>query len=228
MAKKVKERELDEDVLEQEAGKEGSVEDFITENRNLLLVVAAIVVLLVGGYSFYRYSQRAKNGEAQEEMFQAVYFFEQDSLAMSLRGDGQYLGFEDIVDEYKGTDAANLATYYIGMIYLKQGDLDTGIDYLKKFRTGDNMLSMAAYMALGFAHEDLGDPIKAASYFEQAAKTPGENAQTTPTMLLNAARNYETAGEPAKARKLYEQIKADYPTSSEGISIDKYLGRVAP
>lgn len=227
MAKKAKERELEENILDQEEAKTVSAESFVSENRNLLLVVAGVLVLLIGGYSFYRYSQRAKNTEAQEEMFQAVYYFEQDSLDKALRGDGQYLGFEDIADEYSGTDAANLSTYYLGMIYLKQGDLDTGIDYLKKFDTGDNMLSMAAYMALGFAYEDLGDPEEAASYFERAARTPGENDQTTPMMLMQAARNYEAAGKPAEARKIYERIKSEYPTSSEGISIDKYLGRVA-
>jgi len=227
MAKKVKERELEADILDQEEGKEVSVESFITDNRNLILVVAGIIVLVLGGYSFYRYNQRAKNTEAQEEMFQAVYYFEQDSLEKALRGDGQYLGFEDIADEYSGTDAANLATYYLGLIYLKQGDLDTGVDYLKQFKTGENMLSMAAYMALGFAYEDLGDPSEAASYFERAARTPGENSQTTPMMLMNAARNYEAAGEPGKARDIYQKIKSEYPTSSEGIAIDKYLGRVA-
>ncbi|GAB4402932.1 MAG: hypothetical protein OHK0039_01420 [Bacteroidia bacterium] len=229
MAKKVKERELEEELIEQKEEVKGSasIEELVNANRNILLVVLGIILLIAAGYGFYRYTLQSKGTEASEEMYQAVYYFEQDSLDKALRGDGQNLGFEDIADEYKGTDAANLATYYLGIIALRQGDADTGIDYLKQFKKGDNMLSMAAYMALGFAYEDQGDPGQAASYFVKAAETPGENEHTTPTMLLHAGRNYEAAGQPDRARQLYQRIKDEYPTSSEGINIDKYLGRVA-
>ena len=42
-------------------------------------------------------------------MFQAVYYFEADSLDRGLNGDGNNLGFLDIIDEYGITDAANLS-----------------------------------------------------------------------------------------------------------------------
>jgi hypothetical protein len=42
-------------------------------------------------------------------MFQAVYYFEADSLDKALNGDGNNLGFLEIIDEYSVTDAANLA-----------------------------------------------------------------------------------------------------------------------
>ena len=37
---------------------------------------------------------------------------------------------------------------------------------------------------------------------------------------------YETDGNAAEAEKAYQQIKDDYPMSSEAYDIDKYLGRV--
>jgi hypothetical protein len=55
-------------------------------------------------------------------MFQAVRYFESDSLNLALNGDGNNLGFLQIVEDYSGTKAGNLANYYAGVIYLKQGN----------------------------------------------------------------------------------------------------------
>ena len=230
MAKNKKDPELEEVDYEEVAGSESNQQpaeeqDFITRYRNLLLAGVGIVALVVVAFFFYRDMQRQKHLDASREMFQAIYYFEQDSLDLALNGSGQFLGLLDIIDDYSGTDAANQARYYVGVIHLKKGELETGVDYLKDFSTGDNMLSMAAYMALGFAYEDLGDPAQAASYFERAANTPGENESTTPTMLLHAAQNYEAAGDAGKALELYREIKQSYPLTTEGLNVDKYIGR---
>ncbi|MEM7370641.1 MAG: tetratricopeptide repeat protein [Bacteroidota bacterium] len=229
MAKKVKARAKEaakaaEIEIEEESR---SLDTFIQENSKLLLVGLGVIALLVVGYLFYLNNLGQQNLEANTEMFRAVKEFERDSLDKALTGGGQFLGFEEIAEVYSGTEAANLATYYIGIIYLRKGELETGIDYLESFSKSDNMLSASAYMAMGFAEEDLGNSAKAASHFEKAARTPDENDSTTPTMLLNAGRNYEAAGQLSKALNLYEEIKEEYPLSSEGINIDKNIGRVS-
>ena len=45
-------------------------------------------------------------------------------------GEGKY-GFLDIVDEYSGTKAANLANYSIGMSYLNLKEYGNAIMYLE-------------------------------------------------------------------------------------------------
>ncbi|MEM7655391.1 MAG: tetratricopeptide repeat protein [Bacteroidota bacterium] len=228
MAKKVKDREQDAEPIEQEMEEGGnSFESFVSENQRLLLLAVGILILLGGGYAFYKYNQAEQNVEANAEMFQAVKEFERDSLDKALNGSGNFMGFEEISSTFSGTKVANMADYYTGIIYLRKGDLQTGVEYLEKFDKGDDMVSMAAYAALGFAYEDLGDPSKAAGFFEKAARTPEENESTSPNMLLQAGRNYEAAGNASKAKDLYETIKEDYPNSSEALNIDKYLGRVS-
>ena len=228
MAKKLKARAKEAKVAEVEIEEESrSLDSFIQENSKLLLVGLGVIALLVVGYLFYLNNLDQQNLEANTEMFRAVKEFERDSLDKALNGSGQFLGFDEIAEVYSGTEVANLATYYIGIIHIRQGNLEDGIDYLKSFSKSDNMLSSSAYMAMGFAYEDLGDPSEAANYFEKAARTPGENEHTTPTMLLNAGRNYEAAGQASKALSLYKEIKEDYPQSSEGINIDKNIGRVS-
>ncbi|MEO1449163.1 MAG: tetratricopeptide repeat protein [Bacteroidota bacterium] len=228
MASKAKVREQEAEVIEEVLEEGGSsIDTFIAQNKNLLLVGVGVILLIIGGLAFFNYTKEAQNTEAHAEMFRAVKYFEVDSLDRALNGDGGMLGFLDIENDYSGTAAANMAKYYIGIIYLKQGNTDDGIEYLESFSKGDDFLSMGAYTALGFAYEDQGDASKAASLFEKAARTPAENDKTTPTMLLNAGRNYEAAGNPGKAKSLYQEIKDEYPFSSEGLNIDKYLGRVA-
>ena len=67
---------------------------------------------------------------------------------------------------------------------------------------------------------------KAAATFEKAAKK-ADNAVLTPNYLLQAGLIYEAMEQPAKALKLYKQIKAEYPGSQEGGSIDQYIIRVS-
>lgn len=228
-AKAAKVKAKDEEVLDKEVEGEGgfSIEEFVSENRNLVIVGVVILAIVVGALVGYNAMQKGKNTEAHAEMFQAVKYFESDSLNLALNGDGQYLGFYDIVEDYSGTSAANMANYYIGIIKHRQGDLEGSKDYLEKVSTGDNLLSMSSLMALAFVYEDLGNPEKAASLFEKAAYTPGENDSFTPTMLLNAGRNYEAAGNPGKALSAYQKIKDEFPTSTEAQSIDKYIARVS-
>ena len=83
------------------------------------------------------------------DMFQAQQYFDQavvggvqsDSLYnMSLNGGEGKFGMLDIISEYKGTDAANLANYYAGMAYLNINDYTNAIEYLSNFSSDDDML----------------------------------------------------------------------------------------
>ena len=55
-----------------------------------------------------------KENEAKAQMWMAEQYFERDSFNLALNGDGNYLGFLDIIEEYGITKSANLANYYYG------------------------------------------------------------------------------------------------------------------
>jgi len=74
----------------------------------------------------------------------AQKYFEQDSLNKALNGDGQNPGFLDIIDEYSMTNASNLANYYTGLIFLKQGKYQDAINYLEKFDSDDEFVGPMA------------------------------------------------------------------------------------
>mgnify|MGYP000591030630 CR=1 FL=1 len=59
-------------------------EEFINNNKNIIYSVLGVIVLLILGFSAFSYFKENQNNTAQEEMFQAVYYFEKDSLGKKL------------------------------------------------------------------------------------------------------------------------------------------------
>jgi tetratricopeptide (TPR) repeat protein len=60
-----------------------------------------------------------------------------------------------VINNYGGTKAANLAKYYAGLSYLKLGDFNNAVKYLKDFSTDAKQIQLMAYGALGDAYSEL-------------------------------------------------------------------------
>jgi tetratricopeptide (TPR) repeat protein len=157
-------------------------------------------------------------------MYQAQKYLELDSINLALNGDGNYLGFLDIAKEYKFTKAGNLARYGAGICNLHLGNYQEAIDFLDKYSKKDKVIGSIAIGATGDAYVELGNTDKGLAKYLEAAEFAG-NSFNTPLFLMKAAELYEINGKYADALKLYEQIKEEYPTSTEGSSIDKYIAR---
>ena len=210
-------------------GGEGAVQDFVEQNKNLLLILGGALLLIVLGFFGYRFYQNGQNQTASNELYDAIQSFEAANYGAALNGDSTLnnMGVADVADVYGGTDAGNMAKYYAGVAYIKQGDVARGIDYLEDVSGSGNMLGVAANVALGFAHEEAGNFAEAAKSFEDAANTVGGNEFTTPFALKKAGENYEATGNSGKALNLYKKIKEKYPNSEEGRDIEKFIGRAS-
>jgi tetratricopeptide (TPR) repeat protein len=200
-------------------------EHYLEENYKTLLIGLGVVVLLVGlGWLGKLYFNK-RNDEAQSQMFQAERYLEQDSLKLALKGDGNYLGFLDIAKNYKFTNSGNLAKYSAGICYLHLGNYKEAIEYLNKYSKKDKVIGSMAIGATGDAYVELGDLDKGASKYVEAADY-AKNAFNTPLFLMKAAEIYELKGKLNEALKLYERIESQYPESTEGTTIEKYIARV--
>ncbi len=200
-------------------------EHFLEENYKSLLIILGILVVLVGLGWLGKMYLNNKNNEAQSQMYQAQNYLEMDSLKLALNGDGNYLGFIDIAKEYKFTNAGNLARYSAGICFLHLGNYQEAIDYLGKYKKKDKLIGSLAIGAIGDAYVELGDSDKGIAKYLEAADY-GDNSFNTPLFLMKAAELYELSGKYPEALKLYERIENQYPESSEGTSIDKYIARV--
>jgi len=200
-------------------------EQYLEDNYKTLLTALVIVASIVGIIWLGTIYLKKRSSEAQSQMFQAERYFEQDSAALALNGDGNYLGFLDIAKSYKMTKAANLAKYYSGICYLKLGEYENAIEMLNGFSKKDKVLGATATGAIGDAWVELGDKLKGAKYYTEAADL-GANAFLTPIFLMKAGQVYESEKDYVKALEMYNRILDEYPTSTEGTTIEKHIARV--
>lgn len=225
-SKKSQVEEMDVDFEEVEGQEQKGIEEIISDNRNLILGIAGVILLVVLGFIGYRFLKTSQNTEAQELMVEAPYYYETDSLAKALEGDNENLGFLDIADEFGGTKAANQASYYAGIIELKRGNANEAIDHLNKVSATSTLLDQMKHIALANAYAAQGDFATAAKNFEKASRLPEATEYSTPYLLLKAGQTYELAGDDKKALSLYKSIQKTYPQAAEEVNIEKYLAKL--
>jgi tetratricopeptide (TPR) repeat protein len=201
-------------------------EQFIENNQKIITTIVLVIVILVGAYLlFTRYYLRPMEQEARGQMFRAEQYFARDSFRLALNGDGNYLGFLDIMEEYGITKSANLAHYYAGISYLHLGQYDQAIEYLEEFDVNDKIIEPHKYGALGDAYLEKENNEEALDYYEQAIDSD-DNAYTRPLYMDKAAFVYELMGEYQKAIDLYKEIKRKYPNSTQSEEADKNIARL--
>jgi tetratricopeptide (TPR) repeat protein len=204
-----------------------STEELIEKYKKPALLGLAVVVALVGAFAFYKYNQSESNTVAQSEMYQAVFFFEQDSLELALKGipAKEVKGLQEIADEYSGTKAGKLASFYTGVIYLKQGKFQEAIDYLDKFDSNEGIMQARAWCLIGDAYTELNDNDNAITYYKKASEYK-ENEQITPTYLMKLGLAYELKSEWKDAGAAYDKVITDFPKSQEVSDAKKYKAKV--
>ncbi len=202
------------EILEDPGALVSKAEEFLNnkKNRNLTLIIGSIVALVIAGVFGYRYYISNQDQEAQREMFQAVYYFEADSLGKALNGDGINYGFLQIIEDYPGTKGSNLSNFYAGVTYLKLGDFDGAIRYLNDFKSSDYLLQARAYALIGDAHLELGDYSSAISSYNDAIDYK-PNESYTPIYLKKLALAEELQGNFSGAANAYGRILEDFKES---------------
>ena len=200
-------------------------EQFIEDNKQTLTIVVVAVVAIVGIFIGWKYWYVAgQEKEAQKELFVAENYFEKDSLDKAIKGDGQSIGLEAIASQYGVTASGNLAEYYLGISYLKKGDFEKALGHLKSFSSNDQMVGPLATGAIGDCYVEMNKVEEGISYYLKAAQK-STNKFTSPMFLKKAGLAYESLSNYKDAVRVYERIKNDFPKSTEGQDIEKFLTR---
>lgn len=203
----------------------GKAEQFVEKNQKKLMNVLLIVAVIVGGYfGVQKFYIQPKEKDAQAQMRFAENWFEKKEFKLAIEGDGNNLGFLDIIEEYGITKSANLANYYAGISYLKLKKYEKAIEYLKSFSSEDFSIKNAALSAIGDAYVELGKNKEAVSYYMDAASS-NENEVTTPLYLMKAGATYERIKDFSAALEVYETIETKFPNSRQANNIEKYITR---
>ena len=185
------------------------------------------IILIVGGSLGYKYMIRDPDEQkATESMFRAEEYYRMDSANLALRGDNSSPGFLRIMSKYSGTRASNLAEFYSGICYLKLGDFNNAVKYLKDFSTSDKIVQIRAYGELGDAYSELNKKDDAAEQYKKAGTYFDKDDMLSPEYLFRAGYLYESMGKTQDAIAMYQIIKEKYPKTARGQEIDKYLARL--
>lgn len=224
MSKKTKEQQPDGFENVQETLNKAEL--FVEKNKKILTyTVIGIFVVVALFFTVKRFYLEPKNIEASGAMYVAEQYFQQDSFSLALNGDGNYLGFLDVINDYKFTKASNLANYYAGLCYMYVGSYDNAIKYLKKFKSDDLTLSAVSLGVIGDAYVEMGDIKKGTSYYKKAADKVDNNF-TSPIYLNKAAQACEKEGNYKEAKSLYSTIKEKYPDSQEAVNAEKNIEKI--
>jgi len=212
---------------------EGSstTQKWVQKNQNIILgVVALISIVVIGVVTYSNLIIKPKESKAFNEMYFAQKKFDEAMLTdndsvynIVLNGDELNMGMLDVIDEFSGTDAANLANYYSGMMYLKMNDYQNCIKYLSEFSSDDILLKSLAMGSIGDAFAELNQFDDAFNYYVKASK--GDNNYTTPLYLYKAGTVAMRLNNFKKAEEYFTSIKLDYPKSPEAKNIDAFISK---
>ena len=201
-------------------------EQFIESyQKQIIWVVGSILSIVVLYMAFQHFYVTKRAQEAAVQMFPAEQYFEAEDWERALDGDGNFHGFEDIISDYRFTPSANLARYYAGICCLRLGEYEEAIRYFSRFKSKDIILSSIALGGIGDAYAELGETSKAINFYKKAAERRS-NDFTSPLYLLRAGIMLESEGRLKEAGELFERIKSNYPSSTEGMNIEKYIARI--
>jgi tetratricopeptide (TPR) repeat protein len=228
MARRKKNQKKSDETLVDIVEVRDQAQSFMDKNRNLVFGVLVGAVVIFGGiFAYNNFVVKPKAQEAAGQMMQAQIQFDRDSFALALTNPGGgKSGFLDIIDNYGGTNAGNLALYYAGICYLNLGQYEAAIDYLKDHSPSGEITPVMRNGAIGDAYSELNDFGNAMTYYKKAVGA-GDNEVLTAYYLKKVGLLNERNGDFAAAKEAFQRIKDEFPTSPYGRDIDKYLARVA-
>ena len=191
--------------------------------KTIWFSLTAVVVVWLAILGYQKFIYQPKCAEAQEQAFPAEANFQKGEYELALNGDGNVLGFAEIIDNY-GTKAGKAVYMYAGVCELQLGNFENAISYLKKYNGKEPILAARAQACIGDAYVGLEDYKNAVSAFKKAvAKADNPFAAS---YLVKEGLALEQLGDKAAALECYKTVKDKYPQSVEAFDIDRYIAAV--
>lgn len=196
---------------------------FNTYKNHIVYGAGAIVVVIAAVMLYHNFVTLPAKQEAMGQTFTAEQYFRNGEYEKALNGDGNALGFNQVIDEF-GSKSGEAVYFYAGVCNLQLGNFQEAISNLKKYNGKDEVIAARALACIGDAQASLNDLGAAISSYKAAA-AKADNVLAA-NYMLKAAILLEETGKAADALKLYEEIKTKYPSTPEGNEVNKYISRI--
>lgn len=205
--------------------------------RTFTIAAAAILVLILGAVGFVLW-QRGQEAKAQAQLAEAIESFERpvasadapaDPASETWSSESERLEktqpmFAAVVDEYGRTDAADIASLYLGQILVRQQKTSEALPLFESFvrEHPDHLLAGAAQMSvyqIRLAGEQRTQTIEE---LERAAASE-EPRLPKDAILALLANAYEAQGDGAKARDAWQRIANEFPDSPYALDAQRRI-----
>ncbi|MFI3323896.1 MAG: tetratricopeptide repeat protein [Rikenellaceae bacterium] len=204
---------------------------FENNGKRIIYAIVALVAiaLIVFGYKAAVVAPRLEKASALLYKAQMILESDAPNYQLALDGDVTTPGFLEVAESYGSTPSGNLAYHYAGICYLHTGDMISAAKYLSKYKpvkgVVGSVINAQNYALQGDVAVEGDNYSTAVELFRKAAKA-SPNPLTAPTYLFKAALASIAAGNNAGAKTLLEEIKSQYPGTSEASQADKYLASI--
>jgi predicted negative regulator of RcsB-dependent stress response len=198
------------------------------EHRNSLILAGIVIAVVVAGAIGGWYYLQQQDEKASVDFTKAV-----STLQLPIRPAGMppqpeypsfgsakerateaHKQFQEIVDRYPHTHAADFARYFLGVTSADLGDYAAAERELKTVAGYYNSdLSSLAKIALASLYRNNNRPQDAISIYKQLMQKPSRTVGKSEAQMELAA-TYAQAGMTAEAKKEYEQIQKGAPQSA--------------
>ena len=178
-------------------------QEYIQSNQKTLLLGLGALVLAVLGVWLYSSASSRSEGEAEGLLTSAFTRVQQNDM------EGAASIYREIKDQYKGTQAAREAVFYLANLQFVAEQWSDAITqyeaYLDDYSSFDQGRNVAARAAIGDAQQALGDHAKALESYERALILPDADYLKS-ELYLSAARSALALGQNDKAVALADQL----------------------
>ncbi|MCW5976439.1 MAG: tetratricopeptide repeat protein [Bryobacteraceae bacterium] len=193
--------------------------EFLEEHRRQAMIIGAVVIVaLIASVGFYYYSkgQRAKRQEALRQatrIYQSqvgpesnpyiVFFPTAEAKNEAIRK-----AFGDIVEKYPGSDEADIAMFYLGVLASDNGNYDEAIKRFQHvIKEGDDAYASQAALSLAWVYAGQGNVAEGEKLLRGLIEKPTVLVSKEQATIALARMLAPT--QPEEARKLLEPLRAE-------------------
>jgi len=200
------------------------------EHRTTLIISVVVAVILIGGVAGGWYYLNVQDEKASLDLNQAVRTLstqlrpagspEQPDFptftSAKERAEAAQKKFQAIVDNYPHTRTADMAHYFLGVTAVELSDSAAAERNFKQVASaGNREVASLAKDALASLYGQTNRTKEAIALYQELINKPTTSVSKV-TAQLQLAQLYQAANQPLDAKRIYEQIKKENPSSEAG------------
>ncbi|HEU0300455.1 MAG TPA: tetratricopeptide repeat protein [Longimicrobium sp.] len=180
-------------------------------NARMIMAIAAVALVVVGGLVVWKYQQGQRRAVAGERLLA----LNANPAVMTAAGTRE---LEQFINQYGDTPEADEARLMLAQSLMEQGQGRRAVPHLQRVADGGGRLAAQASMMLGSAHSQLGDRAAAIRAYQQAADRAQLRYQRFEA-LGQAAVQHEAGGDWRAAADIYRGLLAESEKGSQQATI---------